>query len=205
MAIGVCHHTVDRSFAVMAGERPVLGIERADGTKRRESVRGVRERADAAQFGGDGRVSSHGDVVDDGRIASRAQRQVAVVMGLETGECCVDAVLQLDDAQPGCHELGGHRHDVVLGQLGVARMDFDVAAHVHAGKSVVCGQAEQGVVHVELHLCEMLHLELVHTALCAVITSCSLEHFGCGAVGTVVHVHQVMVLQVHNLLVGTPE
>ena len=70
MAIGSRHHAVDRSFAVMAGERPVLGVERADGTKRRESACGVSEWADAAQFAGDGRIGSHGDVVDDGRIAS---------------------------------------------------------------------------------------------------------------------------------------
>ena len=205
MTIGARHHTVDRSFAVMAGERLVLRVEQADGTKRCKSVHGVGERADAARFGGDGGVHSHGDVVDDVGVASRSQRRVAVVAGFETGECGVDAVLPLDDAQPGGHEFGGHRHDVVLVQLGVIRLEFDVASHVHAGESVVHGRAKQGVVHVELHLSEMLYLELVHVALRLVIAGCSLEHLSCGTVGVVVHIHQVMVLWVHNLLAGTPD
>ena len=70
MTIGTCHHAVDRSFAVMAGERLVLRVEWADSTKQCKSVCGVSEQADVVQFSGDGSIRSHGDVVDDVGVAS---------------------------------------------------------------------------------------------------------------------------------------
>ena len=95
MTIGACHDAVHWLLTMMAGQGPVLGIERADGAKRCEGVGRVGERADAAQLGGDGGIRGHRNVVDSGRIASRAWGLLIAVAGLEAGECSVSIAAML--------------------------------------------------------------------------------------------------------------